>query len=58
MYPLTSTNHREELMITLYNYIYYSSRLSIIVLDWGSGSFSIIVLELIVGEWELILGKA
>ena len=32
MYPLTSTNHREELMITLYN---YSSRLSIIIiLDW------------------------
>ena len=33
MYPLTSTNQREELMITLYN---YSSRLSIIIiiLDW------------------------
>ena len=31
LYPLTSTNHREELMITLYN---YSSRLSIIILDW------------------------
>ena len=32
MYPLTSTNHREELMITLYS---YSSRLSIIIiLDW------------------------
>ena len=31
MYPLTSTNHREEMMIRLYN---YSSKLSIIILDW------------------------
>ena len=31
MHPLISTNHREELILRLYN---YSSKLSIIILDW------------------------
>ena len=31
MHPLTSTNHREELIFRLYN---YSSKFSIIILDW------------------------